>query len=101
MACSARCVNAECHISRDCLGKFEAGSWRYTPKACPAASCFQIGIHYADVLEYLIGPIKSVMAALLSSYSRRNPTSPPDTGTSERRAVHTQRLLRIGFRVIT
>ena len=54
-------VNAESNISRDRLGAFQPDSWRYTSEGMPGGVMLQIGIHYADVLEYLIGPIKSVM----------------------------------------
>jgi predicted dehydrogenase len=54
-------VNAESNISRDRLGAFQSDSWRYTSEGMPGGVMLQIGIHYADVLEYLIGPIKSVM----------------------------------------
>ncbi len=57
-------VNAEANISRDRLGKFEAGSWRYTSEGMPGGVMLQIGIHYADVLEYLMGPVKSVMGSV-------------------------------------
>jgi predicted dehydrogenase len=57
-------VNAEANISRDRLGKFDAGSWRYTSEGMPGGVMLQIGIHYADVLGYLIGPIKSVMGSV-------------------------------------
>ncbi len=57
-------VNAEANISRDRLGKFEAGSWRYTAEGMPGGVMLQIGIHYADVLEYLMGPVKSVMGSV-------------------------------------
>lgn len=53
-------VNAEANISRDRLGKFEAGSWRYTEAGMPGGVMLQIGIHYVDVLEYLMGPVKAV-----------------------------------------
>jgi predicted dehydrogenase len=59
-----RLVNAESNISRDRLGQFQAGSWRYTAAGMPGGVMLQIGIHYTDVLEYLIGPIKSVQASL-------------------------------------
>ena len=58
-----RMVNAESNISRDRLGKFEAGSWRYTAAGMPGGVMLQIGIHYADVLEYLMGPVKAVRGA--------------------------------------
>jgi predicted dehydrogenase len=55
-----RLVNAECNISRDRLGKIDLSSWRYTAEGMPGGVMLQIGIHYADVLEYLIGPVKAV-----------------------------------------
>ncbi len=53
-------VNAEANISRDRLGKIDLSSWRYTAEGMPGGVMLQIGIHYADVLEYLMGPVKSV-----------------------------------------
>ncbi|HEU4351305.1 MAG TPA: Gfo/Idh/MocA family oxidoreductase [Burkholderiales bacterium] len=53
-------VNAEANISRDRLGKIDLGSWRYTAEGMPGGVMLQIGIHYTDVLEYLIGPIMAV-----------------------------------------
>jgi predicted dehydrogenase len=55
-----RLVNAEANISRDRLGKVDLGSWRYTAAGMPGGVMLQIGIHYADVLEYLMGPIVAV-----------------------------------------
>ncbi len=53
-------VNAEANISRDRLGQFDLTSWRYQSVGMPGGVMLQIGIHYADVLEYLMGPIKAV-----------------------------------------
>ena len=53
-------VNAEANISRDRLGKIDLSSWRYTAEGMPGGVMLQIGIHYADVLEYLLGPVKAV-----------------------------------------
>lgn len=53
-------VNAESNISRDRLGKFDVSSWRYTEAGMPGGVMLQIGIHYVDVLEYLMGPVKAV-----------------------------------------
>jgi predicted dehydrogenase len=55
-----RLVNAEANISRDRLGKIDLTSWRYTAAGMPGGVMLQIGIHYSDVLEYLLGPVKSV-----------------------------------------
>lgn len=53
-------VNAEANISRDRLGKIDLDSWRYTAEGMPGGVMLQIGIHYTDVLEYLLGPVKAV-----------------------------------------
>ncbi|HXJ51647.1 MAG TPA: Gfo/Idh/MocA family oxidoreductase, partial [Burkholderiales bacterium] len=53
-------VNAEANISRDRLGKIDLSSWRYTADGMPGGVMLQIGIHYTDVLEYILGPVKSV-----------------------------------------
>ena len=55
-----RLVNAEANISRDRLGKIDLNSWRYTAEGMPGGVMLQIGIHYTDVLEYLLGPVKAV-----------------------------------------
>jgi predicted dehydrogenase len=55
-----RLVNAESNISRDRLGKIDLSSWRYTSEGMPGGVMLQIGIHYSDVLEYLLGPIAAV-----------------------------------------
>ena len=55
-----RLVNAEANISRDRLGKIDLSSWRYQAAGMPGGVMLQIGIHYADVLEYLMGPVTAV-----------------------------------------
>lgn len=59
-----RLVNAEANISRDRLGKIDLTSWRYTAEGMPGGVMLQIGIHYSDVLEYLLGPVKAVSGRL-------------------------------------
>ena len=53
-------VNAEANISRDRLGKIDLTSWRYQAAGMPGGVMLQIGIHYTDVLTYLMGPVKAV-----------------------------------------
>jgi len=53
-------VQAEGNISRDRLGKIDLSSWRYQAVGMPGGVMLQIGIHYVDVLEMLIGPVKRV-----------------------------------------
>jgi predicted dehydrogenase len=57
-------VQAEGNISRDREGRFDLRSWRYQAEAMPGGVLLQIGIHYSDVLEYLLGPIRAVSARL-------------------------------------
>ena len=59
-----RLVNAEANISRDRLGKIDLSSWRYTAEGMPGGVMLQIGVHYTDVLEYLLGPVKAVSGGL-------------------------------------
>jgi predicted dehydrogenase len=57
-------VNAEANISRDRLGKIDLSSWRYQAQGMPGGVMLQIGIHYSDVLEYLMGPVVAVSGRL-------------------------------------
>lgn len=57
-----RLVQAECNISRDRLGKIDLSSWRYQAAGMPGGVMLQIGIHYVDVLEMLLGPVRRVSA---------------------------------------
>ncbi len=57
-------VNAEANISRDRLGQIDLSSWRYQAAGMPGGVMLQIGIHYTDVLEYLMGPIVAVTGRL-------------------------------------
>ncbi|MEP7031437.1 MAG: Gfo/Idh/MocA family oxidoreductase [Pseudolabrys sp.] len=53
-------VQAEGNISRDRLGKIDLTSWRYQASGMPGGVMLQIGIHYVDVLEFLMGKVKRV-----------------------------------------
>ena len=54
-------VQAEANISRDRVGKIDLSSWRYQSDGMPGGVMLQIGIHYVDVLEYLMGNVVRVM----------------------------------------
>lgn len=71
-------VQAEANISRDRVGQFEPGHWRYTADGMPGGVMLQIGLHYVDVLLMLMGPVKTVsgMASQLVL-----PGDNPDVGT--------------------
>ncbi len=53
-------VNAEANISRDRLGQIDLSSWRYQAAGMPGGVMLQIGIHYVDVLEMLMGKVVRV-----------------------------------------
>jgi len=57
-------VQAEGNISRDREGQFDLGSWRYQAEGMPGGVMLQIGVHYIDVLEFLMGPITAISAQL-------------------------------------
>jgi predicted dehydrogenase len=57
-------VQAECNISRDRLTNFDTSSWRSTADGMPGGCMLQIGIHYVDVLEMLLGPVRRVSGML-------------------------------------
>ena len=57
-----RLIQAEANISRDRLGKIDTTSWRYQAAGMPGGVMLQIGIHYTDVLEMLLGPVRRVSA---------------------------------------
>ena len=59
-----RLVQAEGNISRDREGRLDAASWRSRAEGMPGGVMLQIGIHYTDVLAYLLGPIRAVSARL-------------------------------------
>ena len=73
-----RMVQAEGNISRDRVGQFEEGHWRYTAQGMPGGVMLQIGLHYVDVIEMLLGPVAEVcgMASQLVL-----PGENPDVGT--------------------
>ena len=51
---------AEANIARHRMGRFDSTSWRHQASEMPGGVMLQIGLHYVDVLEYLIGPVKAV-----------------------------------------
>ena len=48
----------------DRLGKIDLSSWRYQASGMPGGVMLQIGLHYVDVLEMLMGPVKTVSGML-------------------------------------
>ena len=73
---SAGWCRPNANISRDRLGKIDLVSWRYQAAGMPGGVMLQIGIHYVDVLEMLIGPVSAYPAC------RRNSCCPATIPTS-------------------
>ena len=96
-------VNAEANISRDRLGKIDLASWRYQAAGMPGGVMLQIGIHYVDVLEYLIGPIQAVrgQSGATGAARRQSGCREPDAGARQRRALDAERELRLGVRILS
>src|SRR3984893_13692564 len=58
-----RLVQAAGNISRDRFRKIDLSSWGDQAAGMPVGVMLQIGIHYVDVLEMLIGPVRRVSGA--------------------------------------
>ncbi len=57
-------VQAEANISRDREGKIDPSSWRFQASGMPGGVMLQIGVHYTDILEMLMGPVERVSGML-------------------------------------
>jgi len=53
---------AEAHNSHAGGLAIQADDWRWSPKNCPGGPLSQLGIHHADSLQYLLGPVARVTA---------------------------------------
>ena len=53
---------AEAHNSHAGGLAIQPGDWRWSSKNCPGGPLSQLGIHHADSLQYLLGPVARVTA---------------------------------------
>ncbi|MFQ5691473.1 MAG: Gfo/Idh/MocA family protein [Nitrospinota bacterium] len=53
-------IMAECNFSVGIGASLTPDKWRYFDAECPGGPLTQIGIHHADTLAYLLGPIRRV-----------------------------------------
>jgi predicted dehydrogenase len=53
-------IMAECNFSVGIGATLTPDKWRYFDAECPGGPLTQIGIHHADTLAYLLGPIRRV-----------------------------------------
>ena len=55
-------VSAEIHYAADNVQKGTHEGWRFQPQQCPLLPMMQLGIHAVDLVHYLIGPVREVVA---------------------------------------
>lgn len=65
-------IQAEANFSYDYANKLDPASWRAGPNESPSGSMTGLGIHHADNLQYLLGPVKSVFASSRPVTSKTN-----------------------------
>jgi predicted dehydrogenase len=56
-------IQAEANFSYGFAFNLDQASWRAQPDENPAGAMTGLGIHHADNLQYLLGPVKSVFAS--------------------------------------
>ncbi len=56
-------IQAEANFSYGFAFNVDQASWRAQPEESPAGAMTGLGIHHADNLQYLLGPVKSVFAS--------------------------------------
>lgn len=61
-----RVVTAHATFSYDNLEEITRDTWRNDPRKCPGGPLLQLGVHHADNLTYLLGPVESVTGRLLA-----------------------------------
>lgn len=61
-----RVVTAHATFSYDNLEEITRDTWRNDPRKCPGGPLLQLGVHHADNLTYLLGPVDSVAGRLLA-----------------------------------
>lgn len=70
-------VSAEINLSHAGAMKFTKDKWRFHKNKCPGGSLIMLGIHLADISNYLFGPALRVAARVKKLYA---PTEAEDTG---------------------
>jgi predicted dehydrogenase len=65
-------IQAEANFSYGFAYSVDSASWRANPDESPAGAMTGLGIHHADNLQYLLGPVKSVFASSRSVHPQTN-----------------------------
>jgi predicted dehydrogenase len=61
---------AEANFSNERGLELTPQTWRYYADKSPGGSFIQLGVHHADTLQYLLGPVKSVSAHARKLYTK-------------------------------
>ena len=62
-------VMAECNFSNDRSLELTPDKWRWYRDKSPGGPLIQLGVHHADTLNYLFGPVKAVSAMAKRLYT--------------------------------
>jgi len=60
---------AEANFSNERGLELTPQTWRYFSSKSPGGALIQLGVHHADTLQYLLGPVRSVTAVLRKLYT--------------------------------
>lgn len=61
---------AEANFSNERGLELNPGTWRYYSSKSPGGAFIQLGVHHADTLQYLLGPVKAVQACARRLYTQ-------------------------------
>jgi predicted dehydrogenase len=61
---------AEANFSNERGLELTPQTWRYFASKSPGGALIQLGVHHADTLQYLLGPVRSVSAIVRKLYSK-------------------------------
>jgi predicted dehydrogenase len=61
---------AEANFSNERGLELTPQTWRYFSSKSPGGALIQLGVHHADTLQYLLGPVRSVSAIVRKLYTK-------------------------------
>ncbi|HEX7054588.1 MAG TPA: Gfo/Idh/MocA family oxidoreductase [Burkholderiales bacterium] len=74
-----RLLHVEGHYSGDLMMRLPAGHWRVQRAEMPAAGMAPMGLHLADMMQWLLGPVARVSAIVKRQAEWRNGADVDDT----------------------
>jgi predicted dehydrogenase len=61
---------AEANFSNERGLELTPNAWRFSSSKNPGGALIQLGVHHADTLQYLLGPVRSVTATIRKLYTK-------------------------------